>query len=106
MNLKQFKYVLILADEHNFSAAAEVLNITRPSLSHYIKKIEKKVGQMLFDSTNGDVRLTDAGRAYIGGLAGRCSIWSVNWKNICLTSSPIKSEQSRLVFQRIALLLL
>ena len=65
MNLKQFKYVLTLADEHNFSAAADVLNITQPSLSQYIKKVEKEVGQTLFDRTNGDVCLTDAGRAYI-----------------------------------------
>ena len=65
MNLKQFKYVLTLADEHSFSNAAEVLNITQPSLSQYIKKIEREIGAELFYRTNGDVRLTDAGRAYI-----------------------------------------
>lgn len=65
MNAKQFKYVLTLADEHTFSAAAEKLNITQPSLSQYIKKIEKQVGMELFDRSGGDVRLTDAGRAYI-----------------------------------------
>ena len=65
MNLKQFKYVLILANEHSFSSAADVLNITQPSLSQYVKKIEKEIGAELFDRTNGDVRLTDAGRAYV-----------------------------------------
>ena len=65
MNLRQFRYVLTLADEHSFSSAADVLNITQPSLSQYIKKIEREIGQPLFDRTNGDVRLTDAGRAYI-----------------------------------------
>ena len=65
MNFKQFKYVLTLADEHSFSSAADVLNITQPSLSQYIKKIEREIGAVLFDRTNGDVRLTDAGRAYI-----------------------------------------
>ena len=65
MNLKQFKYVLTLADEHSFSNAAEVLNVTQPSLSQYIKKIEREIGAELFYRTNGDVRLTDAGRAYI-----------------------------------------
>lgn len=65
MNLKQFKYVLTLADQHSFSSAADVLNITQPSLSQYIKKIEREIGAVLFDRTNGDVRLTDAGRAYI-----------------------------------------
>lgn len=65
MNAKQFKYVLTLADEQTFSAAAEKLNITQPSLSQYIKKIEKQVGMELFDRSGGEVRLTDAGRAYI-----------------------------------------
>ena len=65
MNLRQFRYVLTLAEEHSFSGAADILNITQPSLSQYIKKIEKEIGQPLFDRTVGDVRLTDAGRAYI-----------------------------------------
>lgn len=65
MNTKQLEYVLTLSREGTFSRAADVLNITQPSLSQYIKKIEKEVGLPLFDRTNGDVRLTDAGRVYV-----------------------------------------
>ena len=65
MNTKQLQYVLILAREGSFSKAADVLNISQPSLSQYIKKIEKEVGLDLFDRSSGDVRLTDAGRVYI-----------------------------------------
>ena len=65
MNTKQYKYVITLAKESSFSKAADVLNITQPSLSQYIKKIEKEIGLELFDRTNGEVRLTDAGRIYI-----------------------------------------
>lgn len=65
MNTKQFQYVLALAQEGSFSKAADTLNITQPSLSQYIKKIEKQIGLVLFDRTNGDVRLTDAGKVYI-----------------------------------------
>jgi len=65
MNTKQLQYVLTLAHEGSFSRAAETLNITQPSLSQYIKKIEREIGQELFDRTNGDVRITDAGRVYI-----------------------------------------
>ena len=65
MNTKQLKYVLALDREGSFSKAAEVLGISQPSLSQYIKKIEKEVGLELFDRANGDVRLTDAGRVYI-----------------------------------------
>ena len=65
MNTKQLQYVLTLAHECSFSKAADILNITQPSLSQYIKKIEQEVGITLFDRTNGDVRITDAGRVYI-----------------------------------------
>lgn len=65
MNTKQFQYVLVLAREGSFSKAADVLGISQPSLSQYIKKIETATGHQLFDRTNGDVRITDAGRVYI-----------------------------------------
>lgn len=65
MNMKQFRYVLVLAKEGSFSRAADALGITQPSLSQYIKKIEQEIGATLFDRVKGDVRITDAGRVYI-----------------------------------------
>ncbi len=65
MNTKQLTYVQVLAREGSFSRAADTLGITQPSLSQYIKKIEREIGQELFDRANGDVRITDAGRAYL-----------------------------------------
>lgn len=65
MNTKQFQYILTLAQAGSFSKAADTLNITQPSLSQYVKKIEHEVGLELFDRTNGDVRITDAGKVYI-----------------------------------------
>ncbi len=65
MNLKQLKYVLVLSREGSFSRAAEVLGISQPSLSQYIRNIEKQVGTPLFERLNTEVRLTDAGRIYI-----------------------------------------
>lgn len=65
MNVKQLKYVLLLAREGSFAKAAELLNISQPSLSQYIKKIEQQIGHQLFDRSGGTVRLTDAGQIYI-----------------------------------------
>lgn len=65
MNLKQMKYVLTLANVGTFSGAAEVLEISQPSLSQYIKKIEQELGAELFERANGSVRVTDAGRVYL-----------------------------------------
>ena len=69
MNIKQLKYVQVLANTGSFGKAADSLNISQPSLSQYIKNIEKQVGIELFDRTGGNVRLTDAGRVYVD--AGR-----------------------------------
>lgn len=65
MNIKQFRYVFVLAHEGTFSRASSVLNISQPSLSQYIKKIENQLGMPIFERTGGDVRLTDAGKIYI-----------------------------------------
>lgn len=65
MNTKKLKYVQVLASEGSFSKAADVLNISQPSLSQYIRKIENQLGIDLFDRTNGCVKLTDAGEIYI-----------------------------------------
>lgn len=65
MNLKQFKYVLTIAKEGSISKAAETLNISQPSLSQYVKKIESQLNIELFDRTNGNFRLTDAGNVYV-----------------------------------------
>ena len=65
MNMKQLKYVLVLADEGSFVRAADALGISQPSLSQYVKKIEKQVGMELFDRAGGEVRLTDAGKVYV-----------------------------------------
>lgn len=69
MNAKQYKYVYTLAQEGSFSRAADTLGISQPSLSQYIKKIECEIGADLFERTNGEVRITDAGRIFVD--AGR-----------------------------------
>lgn len=62
MNSKQYLHILTLAREKSFSKAAEVLNITQPTLSQSVKRIEDEVGVPLFDRTGGVIRITDAGR--------------------------------------------
>ncbi len=65
MNMKQFNYVTMLAQEKSFSRTAEKLNISQPSLSQYIRKIEKDLGEELFIRHGSSVKLTDAGSIYI-----------------------------------------
>lgn len=65
MNIKQIHYIITLSQCGTFAAAADALNISQPSLSQYVKKLETQLGVQLFDRTGASVRLTDAGRIYI-----------------------------------------
>lgn len=49
----------------NFTRAAEKLSISQPSLSQYIKNIEKQVGSKLFQRNGSDITLTEVGKVYI-----------------------------------------
>lgn len=65
MNTKQIHYIVTLAKEGTFSKAADVLKISQPSLSQYVKTIEKQLGVDLFDRVSGNLKLTDAGKTYL-----------------------------------------
>jgi LysR family transcriptional regulator, hydrogen peroxide-inducible genes activator len=65
MEFNQLKYVCAIADTGNFSRAAERCQITQPSLSQQILKLEEDLGVKLFDRLGRSVRLTEAGRVFV-----------------------------------------
>ena len=57
-----FRYFAVLAEEQHFSRAAHRLNITPPTLTHQIKKLERLLGARLVERKgNTHVTLTQAG---------------------------------------------
>lgn len=78
MTTAQIQYFLVAAERLNFTAAAEQLYITQPSLSRQIAAIEDELGVKLFDRSNNMVRLTDAGKA----LYDRLSVFYRNYQTI------------------------
>lgn len=50
-----------VAENKNFSKAAEELHMTQPAVSQYIRKLEESIGVRLLERTNKYVRLNKAG---------------------------------------------
>lgn len=65
MNLRQLEYVIAIADEGSFRAAAERVRVAPPSLSQQIRVLEAEVGGPLFERLPRGSRLTPAGRAFL-----------------------------------------
>jgi DNA-binding transcriptional LysR family regulator len=59
--LHVIRYFCVLADELHFSKAAAALNISAPSLSQQISRLERQLGTPLFERTPRKVTLTAAG---------------------------------------------
>jgi DNA-binding transcriptional LysR family regulator len=62
MDLFQLEVFLTVAREGSFSRAAEKLYRTQPAVSQTIRKLEREVGESLFDRSSRDGTLTDAGQ--------------------------------------------
>jgi LysR family hydrogen peroxide-inducible transcriptional activator len=61
MELHQLRYFTAVADLGSFTKAALRCLVAQPSLSQQIIKLEKELGQPLFERLGHTVRLTDAG---------------------------------------------
>jgi DNA-binding transcriptional LysR family regulator len=65
MELRQLEYFVAVADEANFTRAAERIHVAQPAVSAQIARLERELGQVLLDRTRRQVRLTTAGEAVL-----------------------------------------
>ena len=61
MNLRHLQFFVVLAEELNFSRAAERLHVAQPALSQQIRALEDRLGTQLVDRGSRPLCLTEAG---------------------------------------------
>ncbi|MDA5193289.1 LysR substrate-binding domain-containing protein [Govanella unica] len=61
MNLRDLEYLVAVADQGHFGRAAEACNISQPTLSMQIKKLETNLNVQVFERGNKSVRVTRIG---------------------------------------------
>ncbi len=65
MTITQLKYVLAVAENKNFTKAAERVFVTQPTLSMQIQKLEDELDILIFDRGKKPIELTEVGKKIV-----------------------------------------
>jgi LysR family cyn operon transcriptional activator len=65
MELRHLRYFVALAEQLNFTVAAEKVHVTQSTLSHQIRQLEEELGCQLFERANKRVAITQTGEAFL-----------------------------------------
>lgn len=64
MFLPNYEYFIAIVESGSLTKAAEKLFVSQPSLSQYLKRLERNLGVELFDHSSSPLRLTFTGERY------------------------------------------
>jgi DNA-binding transcriptional LysR family regulator len=65
MELRQLVYFVAVAEERQFTRAAERVAVAQPAVSAQIRRLERELGETLFHRDKRSARLTIAGEAFM-----------------------------------------
>ncbi len=79
MELRQLEYFVAVAEEQNFTRAAERVRISQSGVSAQIRQLERELGAELFDRSARTTTLTVAGKAALEpARAALAAAWAVS----------------------------
>ena len=70
LELRDLRAFAVLAAELHFGRAAVSLGVSQPTLSRYVRRLERELGVVLAHRTSRRVRLTEAGHELATALPG------------------------------------
>ncbi|MHB9837673.1 LysR substrate-binding domain-containing protein [Paraburkholderia terrae] len=65
MELRHLRYFAALAEQLNFTVAAQKVHVTQSTLSHQIRQLEEELGCRLFEREGRRVTMTEAGELFL-----------------------------------------
>ncbi len=103
MDVATLRYFMAVAETQHMTKAAKILNISQPSLSLAIRRLESEIGFELFTRRKRSIELNDYGRIFYESVSamdrelnsglGRMTELKKqkeNFINLCVPTSPIK----------------
>ncbi len=65
MTLTEFRYIVAVARERHFGRAAAACNVSQPTLSVAVRKLEEELGVTLFERGRSEIGVTPVGRQIV-----------------------------------------
>lgn len=65
MDVRDYEYIVTIADQGSITRAADRLFITQPALTKFLQRIERELGLNLFTRSGKQLVLTEAGHKYV-----------------------------------------
>jgi DNA-binding transcriptional LysR family regulator len=93
MNINHLRFVRAVSEKVSFSAAAKVCNVTQPTLSNGISKLEEELGEKIFERSTRSVKLTPFGHKIIPSINSILDLED----SIYLTSKEFNAPKTNVV---------